>query len=82
MSTQRCLIVPAADAELAAYLTALASPAGVGMFQHSMGTQDEEAATPTHRFSNGLIADEFAAWLPLDEWDDEPGRCRTSPDER
>ena len=72
----RCVIVPEALASTAAYLTGQATPAGAGMFVQGLGADGE----PTHRFSNGLISDEFSGLLPLDEWDEDSQQyVRTLP---
>ena len=72
----RCIIVPDELAATAAYLTGQATPAGAGMFVQGLGTEEEV----THRFSNGLISDEFSSLLPLDEWDEDSQQyVRTRP---
>lgn len=72
----RCIIVPDELAATAAYLTGQATPAGAGMFVQGLGTDGEA----THRFSNGLISDEFSSLLPLDEWDEDSEQyVRTDP---
>lgn len=74
----RCIIVPDELAATAAYLTGQATPAGAGMFIQGLGPEAEDIAT--HRFSNGLISDEFSSLLPLDEWDEDSQQyVRTLP---
>lgn len=80
MSTliHRCIIVPDALATMAGQLTAAASPAGGGMFLQGLGVFGDD--TITHRFSAGLVSAQFAALMPLDEWDEETGAyVRVSP---
>ena len=65
MWTHRTIIVDAAQVELARGLcAALAGPAGEGMF--STGLSAFGLFPATHYISAGLIAEPFAAILPLD----------------
>lgn len=72
MSTwvHRTMIVPAAFRSLAQQLCAgLAGPSGTNMFGVDLGTTP--SGPITHGMSAGLIQPQFAALMPLDEWDDE-----------
>ena len=62
--TYRALVVPDAQVTYARELTAaVAGPAGAGMFTAALSPTGSEPAT--HWISAGMIADEFAALLPL-----------------
>jgi hypothetical protein len=65
MWTHRTIIVDAAQVELARSLcAAIAGPAGKGMFSTALSASGLYPAT--HYISAGLIAEPFAAILPLD----------------
>jgi len=62
--TYRALVVPDAQVTYARERTdAVAGPAGAGMFTAALSPTGQEPAT--HWISAGMIADEFAALLPL-----------------
>ena len=71
MWTYRCLIVPDEQVVFARELAAtVAGPAGAGMWTTPLSPTGAEPAT--HWISAGLISQDFAALLPLD---DEPGNA-------
>jgi hypothetical protein len=64
MMTHRTLIVPLAHVPLAdALCSALAGPAGSGMFITGLSATGSDPVT--HYISSGVISDEMAALLPL-----------------
>lgn len=72
MSTwvHRTMIVPDAFRGLAQQLCAgLAGPSGTNMFGVDLGPTP--TGPVTHGMSTGLIQPQFAALMPLDEWDDQ-----------
>lgn len=79
--TYRALVVPDAQVTYARELTAaVAGPAGAGMFTAALSPTGQEPAT--HWISAGMIADEFAALLPLTTYppDAEPIHTPGQPD--
>ena len=79
--TYRALVVPDAQVTYARALTAaVAGPAGAGMFTAPLSPTGQEPAT--HWMSAGMIADEFAALLPLTTYppDAEPIHTPGQPD--
>ena len=70
--THRCLIVPAAEVELARQISAaLAGPSGEGMWITPLSPTGAEPAT--HFISAGLISHEFAHMVPEQVWEQVDG---------
>lgn len=75
----RCMIVPAAEAQLARDLCkALAGPSGDGMFTTGLASSSNPEVV-THYTSAGLISTTFAEILPLTTVDPEMSLQATSP---
>lgn len=69
--TYRTIIVPQQYVDFARELTALlAGPSGQGMYTTPLASSQDTSVT-THWISAGLISEEFAMMLPLQEFTEE-----------